>query len=58
MYPARALVATPGGFGTADELFEVLTLIQSGKVEHPDTLPVVLFGAAYWCVCWAWGRRE
>ena len=42
---ARALVAFPGGYGTLDELFEVLTLIQSGKIAP---LPVVLVGMAYW----------
>ncbi len=42
---ARALVAFPGGFGTFDELFETLTLIQTRKI-HP--LPVVLIGEQYW----------
>lgn len=42
---ARALVAFPGGFGTMDELFETLTLIQTGKIKP---VPVLLFGKAYW----------
>ena len=42
---ARAMVAFPGGFGTLDELFETLTLVQTGK-EHP--IPVVLVGKAWW----------
>ena len=42
---ARAFVAFPGGYGTLDELFEVLTLIQSGKIAP---LPVVLVGESYW----------
>src|SRR3954462_5931921 len=42
---AQAFVVLPGGFGTMDELFEALTLVQTGKV---TSFPVVLFGSAYW----------
>ncbi len=42
---AKAMVAFPGGFGTMDELFETLTLIQTGKM---DRIPVILFGRDYW----------
>jgi hypothetical protein len=42
---ANAFVAFPGGFGTFDELFEILTLVQTGKAPK---LPIVLFGRDYW----------
>ena len=46
VYLAKAIVVFPGGFGTLDELFEVLTLLQTGKMRK--RLPVVLFGSEYW----------
>lgn len=42
---AQGFVVLPGGFGTMDELFEALTLAQTGKV---TSFPIVLFGSAYW----------
>ncbi len=46
VYMAAALIVFPGGYGTLDELFEVLTLLQTGKVDRP--LPVVIYGSRYW----------
>lgn len=42
---AKALIAFPGGFGTLDELFEILTLVQTQKVQRT---PVLLYGSDYW----------
>ncbi len=45
-YLAKAVIVFPGGFGTLDELFELLTLLQTHKVRK--RLPIVLFGSKYW----------
>jgi len=42
---AQAFVIFPGGFGTLDEMFEVLTLVQTQKI---DRIPIILFGVSYW----------
>ncbi|HUZ90188.1 MAG TPA: TIGR00730 family Rossman fold protein [Candidatus Acidoferrales bacterium] len=52
---ARGFIIFPGGFGTLDELFEALTLAQTGKIEH---FPIVLFGAHYWTGLLAWLKDQ
>lgn len=46
VYLAKALVIFPGGFGTLDEMFEVLTLVQTGKSRK--IMPVLMYGSEYW----------
>src|SRR5438445_1437383 len=52
---AEGFCVFPGGLGTADELFESLTLIQTGKVMH---FPVVLLGEAFWTPLREWGQES
>ena len=52
---ATAFVFFPGGFGTLDELFEAITLVQTGKVHN---FPVILYGATYWQGLITWLRSS
>lgn len=52
---AQAFVIFPGGFGTMDELFESLTLIQTGKISN---FPVILFGSEYWSGLLTWIKEK
>jgi uncharacterized protein (TIGR00730 family) len=52
---SSAFVVLPGGYGTLDELFEALTLIQTGKIRY---FPVVLVGSEYWCGLVDWLRER
>lgn len=52
---AQAIVIFPGGFGTLDELFESLTLAQTGKMRQ---FPIVMFGSDYWSGLVAWIRER
>ena len=51
---AQAFVVMPGGFGTLDELFEAITLIQTNKIER---FPVILYGSDFWSGCIDWIRN-
>ncbi len=52
---AQGFIVLPGGFGTLDELFEALTLVQTGKVTR---FPIVLMGSDYWSGLLTWLRRS
>ena len=52
---SQAFVVLPGGFGTLDELFEALTLVQTGKITR---FPIVLVGSSYWTGLVSWIRES
>jgi len=51
---AKAFVVFPGGFGTMDELFEAMVLLQTGKLRH---FPVILYDSRYWMGLVSWIRE-
>jgi uncharacterized protein (TIGR00730 family) len=55
-FSADAFVFFPGGFGTLDEFFELVTLMQTGKVHR--SVPIVLVGSEFWQPLVDWMRRQ
>ena len=51
-YKVMGLVVAPGGLGTADELFEILTLKQTGRIKR--SIPIILIGKKFWQECINW----
>jgi len=51
-YKCMGLIVAPGGLGTCDELFELITLMQTGKIKRP--IPVILIGRKFWQACINW----
>lgn len=54
-FAAEAYIYFPGGFGTMDEFFEIITLIQTKKI---DRIPVVMIGSEFWNPLIAWFEKE
>ena len=52
---SQGFVVMPGGFGTLDELFEAITLIQTKKAEK---FPIILVGSSFWEKCYSWLKEE
>jgi len=52
---SKGFVVMPGGFGTLDELFEAITLIQTKKSEK---FPIILVGSSFWTKCYSWINDE
>jgi uncharacterized protein (TIGR00730 family) len=52
---SQGFVVMPGGFGTLDELFEAITLIQTKKAEK---FPIILVGSSFWNKCYSWLKQE
>ena len=48
---AQAFIVMPGGFGTFDELFESITLVQTNKIQK---IPIILYGSEFWKDCINW----
>ena len=54
IYKTKGIVYMPGGFGTLDELFDILTMLQTNKISRK--IPIVLFGSEYWDGLINWDR--
>ena len=54
IYKTKGIVYMPGGFGTLDELFDILTMLQTNKISRK--IPIVLFGSEYWDGLINWER--